>query len=213
MSGELELDPGKPEGPTGWDQIADRFWRGDGDALGMLLEKEMPHLRRVLKEQAPKRLRHRLRLSDLVQETAIILAARRPRFENRGPGALRRLLRTIARRVLRGAVRREQAQKRAPDAVGQRLDAAARWLADSASTASKRLLRKELLDGMRACCARLGEDERRIIQLVDYQELDLKEAARTLGLSHAAARKRHSRAVARLRQLMRDAGLLGGSAG
>ncbi len=57
---------------------------------------------------------------------------------------------------------------------------------------------------VREAIARLPEPMRTVVLLYDYQGLNHQEIAQVLSLSHAAARKRHSRALAALGQMLRE---------
>ena len=50
----------------------------------------------------------------------------------------------------------------------------------------------------------LPEEIREVVLLRDYQGLSHEEIAEVVGASHAAVRKRYSRALARLAELLKD---------
>jgi RNA polymerase sigma-70 factor (ECF subfamily) len=67
------------------------------------------------------------------------------------------------------------------------------------------LLRDERERLVREAIARLPEPLRAAVLLYDYQDLGHQEAAALLGIDHAAARKRYSRALQALGKLLRGA--------
>jgi DNA-directed RNA polymerase specialized sigma24 family protein len=56
---------------------------------------------------------------------------------------------------------------------------------------------------VREAIGKLPEPLRAAVLLYDYQDLGHQEAAALLGIDHAAARKRYSRALAALGKLLR----------
>ena len=66
------------------------------------------------------------------------------------------------------------------------------------------LLRAERQRLVREAIARLPEPLRVAVLLYDYEGLDHQEIAQVLKLNHAAARKRYSRALAALGQMLRE---------
>jgi RNA polymerase sigma-70 factor (ECF subfamily) len=68
----------------------------------------------------------------------------------------------------------------------------------------KRLLKDEMRARVRATLDRLSEDDREILLLRHVEQLNGAESAALLGISEAAAKQRHVRAVRRLRRLLED---------
>lgn len=190
------------------EELLARLERGEAPALGELIRREMPRALRRLRKRIPEGLRRRFGESDVLQLTAEDLMRLRGRFENHGEAAFAELFDVIARRNLAGAIDREMAQKRSPrleqrppatetDAPGFVEQAAV----DTASP-SRLLAQEELVARLQACYAELEDADREIIDLVDHQDLGCTGAAHRLGISASTARKRHSRAIARLREAM-----------
>ena len=193
-------------------ELLSRFARGDDEALGELVDRETPRILRRLRARMPRDLKARMGASDILQLTAADLVKLRGRFENLGVPAFRELVAKIADRTMAQAIKRERAEKRTPakeargnaadsgDAAGdpfERLGAA-----DSA-TPSRIHGQSETVQKLQACIARLSEPDRAVLRMLDYEELSCAEAAERLGISVSAVQQRHSRAVARLGQLMR----------
>lgn len=205
-----DAEPGNP-GDGGPDDLLHRFVGGDDSALAELVERESPRLLRRIRERLPSGLRRRVGESDILQLTAIDLLAIRDRFEDRGLPAFRRLLDTIADINIARAVEREGAAKRnfraerspvrTPDSLSSPPDPLD-GIPGSVSSPSAPLRREERAARLEACLAELGDADREAIRLIDGVELSYEEAARSLGISPDTLRRRHSRAIARLRTLL-----------
>jgi RNA polymerase sigma-70 factor (ECF subfamily) len=105
----------------------------------------------------------------------------------------------------RGAARRSLDRERPlrPAAFLDRssLDLAAQ-LRDPEPTPAAEALRGELQRRFHVALAQLDESDREIVLLRHFEQLSNSDAARTLGLSEAAAGMRHLRALRRLRALL-----------
>lgn len=126
---------------------------------------------------------------ELVQETLIAALAALPSY--RGEGTVRAFLFTIARRLAARHMeigRRREARLRLVHDVEQGADAA-----EFASDC-------EQADRARAALARLKPSERDAVVLRFQGELSFREVAEACGVDEAAARKRVSRALGRLRE-------------
>lgn len=193
-------------------ELLSDFARGDGAALGELFRRESPRLLRRLRARLPQAVSQRLGASDILQLTAADLIEMRDSFQNMGMPAFREMVVKIADRRLSYAVRQEQAQKRTPRkevhaAVG---DDGSQAHPDPAvlgaveSRAPSRIHgESEALLRVQQCIAQLPSQDREVLQLLDYDELSGAEAAERLGISISALQKRHSRAIARLRESLR----------
>ncbi|MFN0059577.1 MAG: sigma-70 family RNA polymerase sigma factor [Planctomycetota bacterium] len=194
-------------------ELLSRFARGDDSALGRLVELESPRLLRQIEARMPAQLKRRVGASDVLQLTAIDLLRVRERFQNLGLPAFRKMLSAMADLSLAKVLEQQRAQKRsidreargraAPDTSasgGDLLD----QVPGQHSTPSKELQRNERKGALRRAYAQLSADDREVIRLVDYQSLSFADAAGALGINEEAARRRHSRAVERLRTHMRE---------
>lgn len=187
--------------------LLDRYSRGDRSALGDLVEREEEGLRRWLAKKMPAQLLRRVGISDIIQQTSIELLTIQKRFENRGIGSFRKLLRGIAAKMLANTIDREYARKRSLSRHDQPRPPSVSSLPSPAKTPSQILAGKETAAAVRDCYSRLSDPDREILRLVDYEGIAYDEIARDLGISPVAVRKRYSRASARLRELFRWAGL------
>jgi RNA polymerase sigma-70 factor (ECF subfamily) len=77
-------------------------------------------------------------------------------------------------------------------------------LITQASSPSARLQREEDRQRVRAALALLNERDREVLVLRHLEQLSVKEAASVLGLSEAAVKVRHVRALQRLGTALRD---------
>lgn len=192
-----------------------RVAEGDRSAVAELVERQSDHLRAYLERRLPRCVLRRFGPSDIIQQAAIQLVGAAEDLDDRGLDAFRRLLEVVAERVLAHAIEREYAQKRslarqvrldsgATDsaAVRHRLDG----LEAGTDSPSRSLMRRERLDAVKRAFEDLPAGDREILLLIDCHGLGHDEAARRLGISGAAARKRHSRAAARLRELLKAEG-------
>ncbi|HIC23750.1 MAG TPA: sigma-70 family RNA polymerase sigma factor, partial [Planctomycetes bacterium] len=73
-------------------------------------------------------------------------------------------------------------------------------LSASISSPSAGLQREEALELLGRCLDMLSDDDREMLRWIDEDDLGYEEAARRLSVNIDAARRRHSRAIARLRK-------------
>jgi RNA polymerase sigma-70 factor (ECF subfamily) len=69
------------------------------------------------------------------------------------------------------------------------------------SSATRKLIRKELRERVQVALSKLSSTDREILVLRHLEELSTSDVAEILGISHAAAKKRHLRAIERFRLL------------
>ena len=83
----------------------------------------------------------------------------------------------------------------------------ARQLVAAGSTPSQQLTRRELVHRVQEALSRLGELDREILLMRNFEGLSFGEIACLLEIENTAARKRYGRALLRLRTLLFDLGL------
>ena len=195
---------------TGSVELLRRFAEGEEAALAILVEKEGKRLLPYIERKLPAYLRRRVGASDILQNTVVDLLGVRDRFEDRGVLAFRKMLNVMADLSLAKAIERERAKKRdvtkdrGPGTLGGGTgsrDGLQGLVAESA-TPSAEFRRREDRERLAELIAELPEEERDLLRLVDYERLSYAEVATRLGITEVTARKRHSRAVARLRDRM-----------
>ncbi len=79
-----------------------------------------------------------------------------------------------------------------------------RHLVDTGPNPEQETLRRERAEIVQAALARLPEAAREVIVLHDYEGLGHDRVAELLGVSHAAVRKRYSRALAALGEILEE---------
>jgi RNA polymerase sigma-70 factor (ECF subfamily) len=195
------------------DELLDQAGRGDAGARELLLERHRDRLRRMVAVRLDGRVAARLDPSDLVQETLAEAAARLGDYLRGRPLPFYPWLRQIAwdrlvdahRRHLhagRRSVTREQPWSvPLPDeSVGRLADR----LVASGTSPSRRLIRAELRDRLRAALDRLPPRDREVLVMRHLEQMEVAEIAAVLGLTAGAVMTRHTRALVRLRGLLDD---------
>jgi RNA polymerase sigma-70 factor (ECF subfamily) len=199
-------------------QLIEAAARGDGGAREQLLERHRARLRHIVAVRLDRRLAARVDPSDVVQEALADASARMDEYFRTRPLPFLAWLRQFAFDRL-GALRRRHvtAQRRSvvreePISLSISDESAAQLacqLAASATSPSRRLLRDELRDQVRAALDALPERDREVLVMRHLEELDNAEIAAVLGLSEGAVRTRHVRALQKLRNQLESQGQAG----
>jgi RNA polymerase sigma-70 factor (ECF subfamily) len=95
-----------PEHPEPTIELLERVRQGDNQALGTLLERHLPRLRRWASGRLPRNARDGFDTEDLVQETVIRTLRTIQGFEYRHEGALQAYLRQALANGIRDRIRR-----------------------------------------------------------------------------------------------------------
>jgi RNA polymerase sigma-70 factor (ECF subfamily) len=193
----------------------DELRSGDASALGRLFDRHRPGLGRFVAHRLDPRVRARFDASDVVQETELEAYRRMDDFLRRRPMPFRVWLRKTAyERLLKlrrhhvVAARRSVARELGlPDRSSLLL---ARPFLDPGSSPERRLARGDLVRRVRQSLAELSETDREVLLMRHVDGLPYRDIGCLLDLDPATARKRYGRALLRLRQVLLDAGLLGG---
>jgi RNA polymerase sigma-70 factor (ECF subfamily) len=200
-------DPGETR------RLLDAVHAGDRSALDRLLEHHRAYLRSLIGLRLDPKLRARVDASDVVQE-AQIEAVRRVADYLEQPALpfhlwLRRIaydrLLMLRRRHVEAARRAVERETALPDESSVQL---ARFVLAGQPTPSQQLVQHELLARVRLALVELSDDDREILLMRTLEGLSNQEVAQVLALDPATASKRYGRALLRLRQLLRDQGLL-----
>jgi RNA polymerase sigma-70 factor, ECF subfamily len=192
------------------EQLVERASRGDDRARQALLIRFHDRLIRMAAVRLDRRLAPRIDPADIVQE-ALLEASRdlsdylrdRPlpfhawlrQYVNQRISKLHRHHLGAQRRSIR---REEAADWHLPDESSALL---AERLIARESSPSQRLLREELRVRVQAALDRLGPRDREVIILRHLEQLSTAETAEVLGITESAVKKRHLRALERLRAL------------
>jgi RNA polymerase sigma-70 factor (ECF subfamily) len=193
--------------------MLERLNRGDAHALEELLARHRPALRAFVELHLDRRLRPRVDPSDVVQETQLELVRRLDDFLRTRPMPFRLWLRKKAyERLLnlrRDHVTRARRSVRREVAL---LDRSSRLLARPllarGPSPSGPLQRRELAERLRQAVAGLAEMDQEVLLLRHAEDLSFEEIAALLDIETVTARKRFGRALIRLQQALREAGLL-----
>jgi RNA polymerase sigma-70 factor (ECF subfamily) len=193
-------------------RLLDEVRSGDETAFGRLFALHGPGLRAFVSRRLDPRVQARLDPSDVVQETQLEVYRRMGDYLERRPMPYHIWLRKTAYERLLKLRRYHIAARRS---VGREFglpDRSSLLLAgpflDRGSSPSQRLARGDLVRRVRQALAELSETDREMLLLRIVDELPYREIGYILDLDPAAARKRHGRALLRLRQVLQDAGLL-----
>lgn len=200
-----------PSDDTG--ELLDRAGRGDDAARQRLLDRHRARLRRTVAVRMDRRLAPRVDPSDVVQESLAEAARSLDGYLGDRPIPFYPWLRQFACQRLSklhrhhiGARRRSVGREEPWDLPLP--DRSAAELADrllaAGTSPSRRLMRAELRETVRAALDGLPPRDREILVLRHLEQLSVAEIAATLGLTEAAVKKRQVRALERLRVAMGD---------
>ena len=196
-------------------ELLDRAGRGDALARQLLLERHRDRLRRMVAVRLDGRVAVRVDPSDLVQETLAEAAARLADYLRRRPLPFYPWLRQIAwdrlveahRRHLRAG--RRSVAREVPGAVplpDESVGRLADRLVARGSSPSRRLIRAELRERLKAALDRLPPRDHEVLVMRHLEQMEIAEIAAVLNLTAGAVMTRHTRALARLRGLLDDEG-------
>jgi RNA polymerase sigma-70 factor (ECF subfamily) len=188
---------------------------GDREALGRLLDRDRARLRRMAALRLDRRLNGRIDPSDVIQEAQLEAAQRLAEYlrDPTMPFFLwlrlitgQRLL-ALHRRHL-GARLRDAGREVSLDrpALPQATSAAlAARLLGQATSPSAAAVRDEMKSRLREALDLMDPTDREVLSLRHFEQLTTAEAARELGISEEAAKKRHVRALKRLKAILTSA--------
>ena len=172
---------------------------GDPEALGRLLERCVPALRRWAHGRLPLTARSLNDTADIVQDTVISAMRHLEAFEARHQGALQAYLRRAVMNRIRDAIRQH---KRRPEIGGLTDD-----IQDEATSPLEAAIGAENLERYEAALQRLRPDERDvIIARVEMQQSYTQIASAHAKSSPDAARMAVTRALIRLAEEMEREG-------
>ncbi len=189
-----------------------RARRGDRAALSALLDSLTPALLRMLELRMDAAQRRRFGPDDVLQEAFVEATRRFDEWcaQDRYPfGVWMRLLTSQAlQRALRrhrGVQKRDEQRDCALDAARASVSAqsATDWLIATGTSPSQAASRAEVRARVLAALTELDELDREILALRHFEQRTNEEAALELGLEPAAASKRFTRALQRLRPALR----------
>jgi RNA polymerase sigma-70 factor, ECF subfamily len=185
---------------------------GSGTALGWLLELYRNYLTLLARLQVGRRLRGKVDVEDLLQETFLEAHRAIGRFRGASEREFLAWLRQILVAALSGQVRRyygtgrrdlrrERELEVGLDRSSQAMD---RALIAPQSTPSQHAARREQAVLLADALQGLPEDYREVIILRQLEDLSFPEVARRMGRSEDSVKNLWARALARLRRAMED---------
>ena len=190
------------------DDLESRVRSGDERILSEHFERQRSRLVRMVELRLDPSLRPRLDPADVVQEAWLEVARRFPQWREDDSLPFPVWLRLVAGQTLAKAHRRHlaahlrDALREAPVAEN-RLNVSASSFADafvaSATSPTQAVQREELRARVLAALQELDEVDREIVALRHFEGLSNEEAAAELAIEPAAASKRFTRALVRLR--------------
>jgi len=185
-----------------------RAGAGDAAARQQLLEQHRDRLRRLVAVRLDRRLAARVDASDVVQEALADAARKLDGYLRDRPLPFYPWLRQLAWerlvkvRRLHTAGRRSVDREESPDLPEASAVQLAQRLAASVTGPVQRLVREELWARVRSALDRLSAGDREVLILRHAEQLSTREAAAVLGVSEAAVKSRHLRALERLREAL-----------
>lgn len=171
------------------DLILARARRGERAALAAILERHTGPVYALAHRMLPGR---RDLCDDVAQEALLRVLRGLPRFDPAGPARLSTWVLTIATRVCIDALRR---RAREPLAGEEKLAGLAARTADPERSADQRSLARRV----EAAAAALPDDQRAVLVLRAYHDLDYDEIASALGIEEGTVKSRLSRARSALK--------------
>ncbi len=195
--------------PESDDGLLRRATAGNGDALGMLLERHGPVVRRDVSKRIPNRWRSLLSDDDVMQQTYADAFRSVTQFVSQGEGSFGKWLATLARCNVRDAVKMLEAQKRGGDR--RRVDRRAgdesavalfEELATTGSTPSQHAASAEARADLEKAIRVLSPTYRQVVQMYDIEGRTIQEVATALNRSPGAVYMLRSRAHDRLRETL-----------
>jgi RNA polymerase sigma-70 factor (ECF subfamily) len=206
------MAPISPHDTLETNALLEQAAQGDGPALGTLLERDRGRLRRMVALRLDRRLHGRIDPSDVIQEAQLEAAERLAEYL-RHPSMpfflwLRLItgqcLLTLHRRHL-GAQMRDAGREVSLDrpALPQATSAAlAAQLLGRMTRPSEAAIRAEMKSRLHDALDQMDPMDRDVLTLRHFEQLTTAETARELGISEEAAKKRHIRALKRLKDIL-----------
>src|SRR5262245_53891795 len=193
--------------------LLERAARGDRSGLGLLLERDRVRLRRMVALRLDRRLSGRVDPSDVIQEAQLEAATRLAEYLHNPTMPFFLWLRLItAQRLLtfhrrhlgartRTVEREVPLERGMPQATSAALAA---HLLGQVTSPSNAAVRAEMKARLHAALEQMDPADRAVLTLRHFEQLSTAEAAVELGISEEAAKKRHLRALKRLKDILTD---------
>ena len=189
------------------DPTISQLREGGHAALAEFFAKNRGRLKRVVDARIDSRLKGRMDGSDVVQETFVEASDRLGEYLANPKMPLFDWLRLLARQNVQARHRDHfGTQKRNPEReeclAGDAADVLAEQLAVSMVSPHSAIVRADLVSHIHRQIGRMSHTDREILTKVHIEMLTLPEVAELLGQPHETVRKRHFRAIGRLREIV-----------
>ena len=193
------------------EELIERAARGDDAAQHQLLAQHRDRLKRMVAVHLDRRLAARVDPSDIVQEALLDAHRDLSDYLRRRPLPVYPWLRQLAwERLLKWHRAHITVQKRSvgreepwdlalPEESAVQL---AHRLIAAGTSPSRRLIRDELRQRVRAALGSASPRDREVLVMRHLEEMSAAEIAAALGITERAAKARHTRALERLRGLL-----------
>src|SRR5262245_17219559 len=191
-----------------------RAAQGDRHCLGRLLDRDRDRLRRMVALRLDHRLHGRIDPSDVIQEAQLEAAERLAEYLRNPTMPFFLWLRLITgqrlvalhRRHL-GARMRDAGREVSIDRPLQQATSAAlaAQLLGRLTGPSEAAVRAEIKARLHEALDGMDPTDREVLTLRHFEQLTTAETARELGISEEAAKKRHVRALKRLKEVLASA--------
>jgi RNA polymerase sigma-70 factor (ECF subfamily) len=188
-------------GETGTGELLQRWHAGDQRALEALLERHLPWLEQNVRRRLGPFLHARMQTGDVLQDVALRVLQYRPRFVLSDEQEFRALLLRMVENELRDQRDRVRAQRRevlrervVPSDTVLNLDPPIRPV----TTPTQAAERRERHAWLQLSLELLDDDDRRVLQLREWQGMSFGEVGEMLGIPENTARMRFERALPKL---------------
>jgi RNA polymerase sigma-70 factor (ECF subfamily) len=177
-----------------------RAQAGDQGAFGALCSRYEARLRRRVERRLSSGVRRRVAASDIIQEANMVAFDQIAGFEDRGEGSFGRWLGRIVDLKAQQLVRHHAGTaKRAVSAEVTRAQRGTMGaLRGRSASPSQVAMGAELREAAKRAVARLPQNYRQVIELIQGEGLTTAEAAERLGRTTDSIKGLYSRALARL---------------
>lgn len=175
--------------------------------LAELFDRVKPRLERMIVVRLDPRVRRRVDASDVLQETFLEASRRLHEYRTEGPLSFYLWVRQHAAQKLAefhrrhlGASRRDAGREVTPGSVPAASSASlAGCFVDPGRSPSQAAAQAEVLERVQRALEGMEALDREVLALRYFEELSNEDTAAVLGISPSGAKKRHLRALQRLR--------------